>query len=427
MTNKLAKELTKIRGLRGISLRQAEKETGISNAYLSQLENGKAENPSPHILLQLAEFYEVPYESLMESAGHLQPTDANKQARRNVSGVQAALMSTPLDEDEQEKVAEFVEFLRTQRQRKEKETTSRIVVPVVSLALRPESEVEVSKVADRLLRRAGVLGKLPTPIDDLIKCAGVGDVGNAEDFKDRFLFSLPEKVRDVFQSAWQKIRGIADMRERVVYVPADKSVPRMMFAKAHELGHQVLPWHQVKNVAFRDDELSLSSDARDLFDVESNYFAAEVIFQGKRFLNRIRDYAPSFDAVFSLADEHGASKHATLRRYVEEHDELIAAVPYWPSSYAVDEKGHPVLRIGKLVGAPSFIQKYADIQLPRELRSGDPWAEARDQDERCQGDIKLDCGSGPVKFQWQSWWNKYSLLVLLRRKPALGIVGGLVR
>lgn len=426
MTSKLAQELAKIRGLRGISLRQVEKETGISNAYLSQLENGKAENPSPHVLLQLAEFYCVPYESLMEAAGHLQPKDTTKESQKSVSGVQAALMSTPLDEDEQEKVAEFVEFLRTQRLRREKETSGSIVMPVVPLALRPESEIKVSNIADRLLREAGVVGKLPTPIDDLIEFAEVDDVVNADEFKEKFLFSLPEQVRDVFQSAWQKIRGIADLRERAVYVPKGQSVPRAMFAKAHELGHQVLPWHNV-NLAFRDDELSLSSDAHDLFDVESNHFAAEVIFQGKRFNHRIRDYSPSFDAVFGLADEHGASRHATLRRYVEEHDELLAAIPYWPSNYAVDEKGYPVLRMGRLFGASSFIRKYASIQLPPILRSGDPWVEARDLGDKCSGDIKLDCGSGSVKFQWQSWWNKYALLVLLRRKPVLGMVGGLVR
>src|SRR3989442_15867452 len=107
MTTKLAQELARIRRLRGISLRRVEKETGISNAYLSQLENGKAENPSPHVLLQLAEYYDVPYESLMKAAGHLQSQKTTDQPHKNVSGVQAALMSTPLDDEEQEKVAEF--------------------------------------------------------------------------------------------------------------------------------------------------------------------------------------------------------------------------------------------------------------------------------------------------------------------------------
>ena len=56
MSNKLADELKRIRGIRHVSLRKVEKETGVSNAYLSQLERGEAKNPSPSKLHLLAEF-----------------------------------------------------------------------------------------------------------------------------------------------------------------------------------------------------------------------------------------------------------------------------------------------------------------------------------------------------------------------------------
>ena len=56
-----------------MSLREVEEATGkeISNAYLSQLENGKISKPSPSILHSLAGVYSVPYEKLMERAGYL--------------------------------------------------------------------------------------------------------------------------------------------------------------------------------------------------------------------------------------------------------------------------------------------------------------------------------------------------------------------
>lgn len=41
----------------GITLREVEKETGISNAYLSQLENGKIKKPSYEIVMTLVNFY----------------------------------------------------------------------------------------------------------------------------------------------------------------------------------------------------------------------------------------------------------------------------------------------------------------------------------------------------------------------------------
>lgn len=302
-------------------------------------------------------------------------------------------------------------------------------LPGISTARRPDSEAEIARLADLHLKRAGALGRLPTPLDDLVVAAGLLDVTETETFKEAFLASLPERARAAFNSTWQKVRGIADLRERAVFVPKTTSLPRVLFATGHELGHQVLPWQKV-NTAFLDDEYSLSPEAEELFDLEANFFAAELIFQGRRFTARVRDYKPSFDAVFVLADEHGASRHATLRRYVEEHDEIIALVPYSPSRYSLDEDGIPTLRRwAKVVGSPRFVQRYSGIQLPAEIRSGHPWVASRDSQQVEEGEITLPCGpgTGAVRFQWQSWWNTYSLLVLLRRRPVLGVVGGLIR
>ncbi len=148
MSSELSEELRRIRGIRGLSLRQVEKQTGISNTYLSQLETGKAERPSPHILHKLATVYTVPYESLMQSAGYLEPPLEKKSSlsglrgvllsansdeereesvetplqskRKRLTGMQAALLSANLNEEEEKKVVEFIEFLRSQHRRKKR-------------------------------------------------------------------------------------------------------------------------------------------------------------------------------------------------------------------------------------------------------------------------------------------------------------------
>jgi HTH-type transcriptional regulator, competence development regulator len=55
----LADKLKRLREAHGVSLRDLEAETAISNAYLSQLETGKIENPGVITLLKLAEYYRV--------------------------------------------------------------------------------------------------------------------------------------------------------------------------------------------------------------------------------------------------------------------------------------------------------------------------------------------------------------------------------
>ena len=63
--------LADLRMAKGLSLREVEEATdrAVSNAYLSQLENGRIKKPSPNVLHALAEVYSVPYEALMEKAG----------------------------------------------------------------------------------------------------------------------------------------------------------------------------------------------------------------------------------------------------------------------------------------------------------------------------------------------------------------------
>ena len=110
---RLPDELRRIRTIKNMSLREVEKGTGISNAYLSQLENGNANKPTPDILRRLAAFYKVNYESLMEAAGYLGDATVAEGKLTVPTVIQTALMSADLNEEESEMVAQYIEFLRS--------------------------------------------------------------------------------------------------------------------------------------------------------------------------------------------------------------------------------------------------------------------------------------------------------------------------
>jgi HTH-type transcriptional regulator, competence development regulator len=55
----LGELLSTCRELKRLSLRNVEKKTGISNAYISQLETGKAKNPSLRDAAALAKCYGI--------------------------------------------------------------------------------------------------------------------------------------------------------------------------------------------------------------------------------------------------------------------------------------------------------------------------------------------------------------------------------
>jgi HTH-type transcriptional regulator, competence development regulator len=114
MANRLAKELRDIRAVKGFSLREVEKRTGISNAYLSQLERAEAENPAPDKLHKLAQFYGVPYVDLMKAAGYLRES-TEKTKSKDASPLQVALMSANLTDEEQQQVLQYIKFLKSQK------------------------------------------------------------------------------------------------------------------------------------------------------------------------------------------------------------------------------------------------------------------------------------------------------------------------
>jgi transcriptional regulator with XRE-family HTH domain len=112
-TKSLGHGLKTARDLRKLSLRQVEEATGISNAYLSQLENDKVKKPSPHFLHKLAALYDLPYQLLMENAGYLKKPDGQINTQ-SLAG--AALYSQKnLTEDEAEELGTYLAFLRSKK------------------------------------------------------------------------------------------------------------------------------------------------------------------------------------------------------------------------------------------------------------------------------------------------------------------------
>ncbi|MBI4005733.1 MAG: helix-turn-helix transcriptional regulator [Gammaproteobacteria bacterium] len=122
MPDQLGAKLRRLRQNKGVSLRTVESETGISNAYLSQLERGVATNPNPIKLRKLAEYFNAPYLDLLAHAGYL-PSGA----RENYQGLiansvgssrkESQLSSSIVDltNDEENLVLQYIEFLKSRR------------------------------------------------------------------------------------------------------------------------------------------------------------------------------------------------------------------------------------------------------------------------------------------------------------------------
>ena len=112
--NELGAVLADLRTAKGFSLREVEEATdkAVSNAYLSQLENGKIKKPSPNVLHSLAEVYAVPYEALMEKAGYLLPSEGNAGGQRRSL---TAFAIDDLTAEEEEELLKYLAFIRSRK------------------------------------------------------------------------------------------------------------------------------------------------------------------------------------------------------------------------------------------------------------------------------------------------------------------------
>jgi transcriptional regulator with XRE-family HTH domain len=104
----LGKILKESRELMLLTLRQVEEATGISNAYLSQLENDKIKNPSANILYKLASIYNMELDNLLIASGVIQKQPEKKNKLLN----KISLSAKGLTPEEEQALLDYLKYLR---------------------------------------------------------------------------------------------------------------------------------------------------------------------------------------------------------------------------------------------------------------------------------------------------------------------------
>jgi transcriptional regulator with XRE-family HTH domain len=78
-----------------MTLKEVESVSGVSNAYISQLERGSRKSPHPDILKGLSKAYDVPVEVLLRAAGYLGDMPQKEPTREEVERAYGAVSSDP--------------------------------------------------------------------------------------------------------------------------------------------------------------------------------------------------------------------------------------------------------------------------------------------------------------------------------------------
>jgi len=108
----LGSVLRQARDLKNLALRTVEERTGISNAYISQLENDKIKKPSADILHKLAITYKIDFNFLLHVSGLVE-----KSTSENVSFGKFVFSKDNLSPEEEEMLIEYLQFMRQKKKK----------------------------------------------------------------------------------------------------------------------------------------------------------------------------------------------------------------------------------------------------------------------------------------------------------------------
>lgn len=174
---------------------------------------------------------------------------------------------------------------------------------------------DIEDIAYDLLKQSKSLGIFPTPVDEIIKYSEL--LYKESRYLDQIQENYKTNSPDLLKKALKKLNGLLDRKEKTIYVDPYQLESRKKFIKLHEVGHNALPWQKDSYELFADDEISISTSARDEFELEASYFASATLFQLDSFDQELLKLPLEIGSAMALSKKFGASIHATLRRYVE--------------------------------------------------------------------------------------------------------------
>lgn len=226
-----------------------------------------------------------------------------------------------------------------------------------------ENQSDILRVAQNLLHESRARRVFPTPVDDIVRSAELAvdrgvDLSRADP-------GFAGGMLPAFLSATRKVLGIFDFREKVIYLDLNQPANRRRFVTLHETAHGALPWQRDLCL---DDEETLATDVKEVFEREASVLASDLLFQLEIFEEEAAALPLTFKSPIALGRKFGASIQATARRYVERCPKRCAAL-------VLDMKavGPGGIGIRNFFASPSFNREFGPLAWPAICPSEHPF------------------------------------------------------
>lgn len=295
-----------------------------------------------------------------------------------------------------------------------------------------ESSAEIKHHVKQLLLAADVGEKLPTPKDDVVKCAELVEIDQLD--LSRYEEGWFKKGVKHLLAALSKVRGLIDFRENILYVSPDIHPAQQVFVTYHEVTHRILPWHNGAFNPHLDDEHSIDpTRLASGLEQEANIGASLIQFQIDRFARELKDLPTGLLSAKYLADRYATSLHSTFRKYVEDNNRACAMMVLKEVIMPIPEQQR-ILQLWYPLQSTKFTEEFGSVDWGKFYCEGDviyDTAFSSSLDLVKTGEVQLtDVRGFERKCRMEVFYNKFNHFVLIYPlstsflKPRLVLVKG---
>lgn len=207
------------------------------------------------------------------------------------------------------------------------------------------------------------------------------------------------------------LKGVLLVDRRRILLDTDEPKPKLRWNEAHEITHDILPWHE--GIAHGDPLTTLSPSCHEQIEAEANYGAGRLLFCGGTFRDVVRSSELRFPLVQSLSKQFGNTMTTTLWRVTEASNRAAFAIV---GAHPNDVSGDPEADVRYFIRSPLFAAEHARANVPGIFEAVCSQCHGT-RGPIGSGSFLMEDDNGASRhFVFETFWNGHDALTLGVRK-----------
>jgi len=231
----------------------------------------------------------------------------------------------------------------------------------------------------------------------------------------------PTILKDAVRTLSLKALYLPDQKRILI----DQDLPKLKhrWNEAHEIGHDIIPWHV--GMMLGDTEQTLTPSCHEIMEAEANYAAGQMLFLASRFEAEARSESPTLDLVRRLSGNFGNTLTSTLWRLAEQahgNIPMVALVTGHPHPARRKATFDPANPCRYCIQSPPFSDRFGAITEAQLFAVTVGYAGAQKGGPLGDDEVVLiDRNSDRHAFRFETFFNGHEALTLgiwLRALPS---------